>query len=311
MKSIIADPDASVEKKKKAANVLAITQDVRQGEIDLEKAKAEGKTEAAARFQGDENATSPQAFLASLKPGDRAIVKMIGTGQMDIGRLEYLAARNPDLLKSVAVSFPNFDKSKVNKYVQASKEYASLKPGTPGAALNAGNAVLGHLERLKEIADTHPIDVRTPKTDANLGYNNLLNTIVGELTTFYQDPKTDKSLAGFKDNLSTFFGSRDAQIKEQIKAMGVKMDSYEQSWKEAAPSEAYEAPMPKMTPHAYQIMVQNDPSYAERHPELTAPANRVANTQSQGKIGVEAGGKIHYFNTQAEANNFKKLAGIH
>lgn len=40
------------------------------------------------------------------------------------------------------------------------------------------------------------------------------------------------------------------------------------------------------------------------------PKQQAVPQQFTGKIGVEAGGKTHYFNTQTEADNFKKLAGI-
>ena len=86
----------------KASDVLATVKDVRQGEIDLEKAKAEGKKEAEAGYQGDPNASSPEAFLASLKPNEQGIVREMGTGQMPLNRVEYLAARNSALLEAVA-----------------------------------------------------------------------------------------------------------------------------------------------------------------------------------------------------------------
>ena len=66
-----------------------------------------------------------------------------------------------------------------------------------------------------------------------------------DLVDIYQMPKTEKTIEDMRSTLGAFT-NRDAAIAEQVKSMGDKLDSFEQTWKQAAPSEAYEAPMPQI-----------------------------------------------------------------
>jgi hypothetical protein len=261
MRSIIGDPNAPADKKKRAAAILATVGDVRQGEIDLEKAKAEGKKEAQEGFKGNPNATSPEDFLASLKPEEQSIVNLIHSGRAPMVRLEYLVSRKPEVLEAVERAYPGqFDGSKVKGYVDTYKDFTS---GKTSVNLNAGATALQHLNNLKKINDANPVDVRNPLTAAYKAYNNLLDTVADELVTFYGEPKTNETIASKKRTLGGLL-NRDAAITEQANAMGVKFDSYEQTWKNAAPSKSYQAPMPYISEAAKQARADLDPEYAKR-----------------------------------------------
>jgi hypothetical protein len=47
--------------------------------------------------------------------------------------------------------------------------------------------------------------------------------------------------------------------------MGDKIDSYETTWKNAAPSPAYQAPMPNISKEAKEARATLDPEYKKRY----------------------------------------------
>jgi hypothetical protein len=215
-------------------------------------------------FTGDPNAKTPAAFLASLPAASQSLVTMIGTGKYPIDRLGYLISKKPDLLEAVAQAFPDIDVSKIGAYPQLYKEYTG---GKIAASINSGSTALRHLARLKQINDESPTEVRIPGTSANKEYNNLLDTVADELVTFYQEPKTNETIASKKSTLGGL-ANRDAAIVEQAKAMGAKFDEYEQQWAAGAPSKEYQAKIPNIGSAASkQARAQLDPAYAQLHPE--------------------------------------------
>jgi hypothetical protein len=77
--------------------------------------------------------------------------------------------------------------------------------------------------------------------------------------------------------------------------MGDKLDSYQQTWQNAAPSKAYEAPMPGLSAKAIAARAALDPGSKASASQLTVPAPN---------------GKTYSFKDQASADAFKAKAGI-
>jgi len=70
---------------------------------------------------------------------------------------------------------------------------------------------------------------------------------------------------------ATMPGSRHAAIVTQAQSMGKKFDNYEQTWKNAAPSANYEAPMPNVSQAAIEARAALDPNYRSRAVMQAAP----------------------------------------
>ena len=170
------------------------------------------------------------------------LVDQIGTGKIAPDKISYVLARNPELLAAVVAKYPDFDSTKATRYSDTYKDFTS---GKTSVALNSGGTALKHLRDLKHINDANPADVHVYGTDAYNEYNNLLDTVAGELAQFYQLPKTDGQIKSMTSTLGAVT-NRNAAILRQAKSMSEKLDSYEQEWKNAAPSKSYEAPMPKI-----------------------------------------------------------------
>ena len=118
---------------------------------------------------------------------------------------------------------------------------------------------------------------RIPGTAAYQAYENQLATIAPELGKFYGND-TIPGIEGYKKTLGAIF-NRGAAIQTQAHSMGVKLDSYQQQWNNAAPSKAYQAPLPGISPAAMAARAALDPTY--KVPSAT-PATSTAPTRPAG-----------------------------
>jgi len=239
-----------------------------------------GPSGIAAASGGGATAPSQPGGLTST---GASMVDEIGTGKMALGRLDYILARKPQVLQAVAAKYPDFDSSKVKSYIDAYKDFTT---GKTSQQINAGAIALQHLKQLKDINDGNPTTVHIAGTEAYNKFHNLLDTVTDELVTFYGEPKTNEVINAKKSTLGALV-NRDAAISEQAKAMGVRMDEMEQRWKNAAPSSAYQAPMPGMSAAAKKARAALDPEYASQNDGGNAPSlasGMVRFQDSQGGI---------------------------
>ncbi len=252
-----------------------------QAELEKLKKDAEG-------FNAGDTSLTGDAYLATLPADSQSLIKELGTGKIALSRLDYLLTRKPEVLEAVSRAYPDFDSSKVQAYTNAVKEYTSTKNGTAGAQLNAGSTALKHMSELKEL---NTAASRIPGTADYNRFHNKLDTLTGELATFYNLPKTDQSIQHMASTLGATL-NRDAAIETQAQSMGDKFDSMEQTWKNAAPSKTYEAPMPYIDSAALKARAKLDPRYAARikgqappPPKQQQPAQNFTATSSDGKWG--------------------------
>ena len=201
---------------------------------------------------------SGAAYVKSLPPPMQDLVTQIGSGKMALNRLDYLLSKNPQLMAAVSQAYPDFDSSKVKSYTDTYKDFTS---GPTSKALNAGGTGLGHLS---ELQDLNTPASHIPHTPAWTAYQNKATTVATELAKFYGDA-TVSGIDAIKQTLvSTLPGNREAAIETQAKSMGDKLDAYEQQWKNAAPSAAYQAPLPGISPQAKAARAKLDPEYAAK-----------------------------------------------
>lgn len=182
----------------------------------------------------------------------------IASGHVTPERMSYLLARNPKLIDDVLKVDPKFDSSKAESYPATYKDFTS---GKTSVQLNAGGTALGHLSELQHL---NTVESHIPGTPAYTRYQNKADTVAVELAKFYGDA-TIPGIASIKKTLtSTLPGTRNAAITTQAQSMGDKLDSFEQTWKNAAPSSVYQAPMPGISQKAMDARAALDPAYRER-----------------------------------------------
>lgn len=275
-----------------AKTTAANTQAYRQGELDLRRGQL-GMEQQRIKLQQEQLGYSPSG-----EPSDLA--QAIASGHVAPERLSYLLTRNPGLIQGVLQVDPSFDSSKAAAYPQVYKDFTSSKPNTAGGSLLAGSTALEHLKELKELNDKNPVDSRIPGKAAYNSYENKVDTVAGELARFY-GTDTVPGIENIKKTLNATF-NRDAAILTQVQSMGDRLDNYEQTWRNAAPSKMYEAPMPGVSEAAKQARAALDPSYAAR---IRESAPKAAAALGIGSIVTQGG---HRFKVTAVDKNGKPTA---
>lgn len=217
---------------------------------------------ANARADASEaSAAKDRALYGSGSGGGGTLVDSIGTGKIVPERMAYLLTRNPDLLSAVVAKYPDFSSAKATAYPAVYKDFTSSKKGTAGGALNAGATALKHLKELRAL---NTVKSHIPGTSDYVKYMNKADTLSTELASFYGDT-TIPAIAAIKGTLTTQVpGGRNGAIATQAQSMGDKFNSYEQTWKNAAPSSAWEDPMPGIDKEAMKARADLDPHYHKR-----------------------------------------------
>ncbi len=229
--------------------------------------------------QGDTNKTGAE-YLNTLPPAEKAIVNDIGIGRAVPERISYLLSRNPALLSEVALAFPDIDTAKLEQYQKTYQDYTS---GRTFRAIQAGGTAFNHLS---ELQDYNTPSARIQGTQDYVRYQNKLDTVATELASFYAqgNAPTKEAVADLKKTLGTLT-FRDEAIRTQAESMSDKMDNYEQGWQNAAPSKAYEAPMPGLSDKAKQDRAKLDPRYRTRIEQPKPLTNVYKNPQTGQTIG--------------------------
>jgi hypothetical protein len=220
-------------------------------------------------------------------PSDLA--RAIASGHIPLDRMGYLLARNPALISSVMQVDPTFDGSKAQAYPAVYKDFMNTKSGTAGGTILTGATAMEHLQELRDLNTPQSHIPGTPDYNA---YQNKAETLASELDRLYHGTSTDVSTATIRKTLvATLPWQRDAAIRTQAQSAGDRLDNYEQAWKNAAPSKAYEAPMPMMSAKAMAARASLDPSYkVPSMPQGNSTPAQGGNAPQRGMVTVQIPG---------------------
>lgn len=261
---VSTDPQIS----KKYPNASSLVANIYGGQKNLaevqhnqteEQQKAEElaqKKQAGGDYKGDPTLSGP-AFLASLPPDQQNIVKMIGEGRAPLNNPGYVIARKPEILNAVEQAYPGqFDGSKVKAYQDT---YHDFTAGKSADALTNGGTALQHLAELKELNTAYS---RLPIGSDKSAFESKLNQVVGELAQFYKENNIPGA-EHLRSNLGSKIGFRDSAINTAAGSLGDKLYEMKTRWTNAAPSKAYEAGMPNVSPGAKQALAKLSPAAAQ------------------------------------------------
>lgn len=245
-----------------------------KNKLEIEKLKHD--VEQFSQNSGDQTLEG-FAYLNTLPPDQKSLVQGIGTGKIGMNRLDYLVTRKPEVLEAVTRAYPDFDSTKVKNYIDTSKDFTA---GKTSQELVAGSTALMHLNELHGL---NTLQSRVPGTVDYQRYENKVDTVAPELARFYGN-NTEKGIESYKKTLNALL-NRDAAIQTQAQSMGDRFDSYEQKWKNAAPSAAYQGPLPGVSDAAKQARAALDPRYAQRYQqERQQPNPQQATNAKQQKL---------------------------
>jgi hypothetical protein len=265
-----------------AAQTTKEANEKRRLDIDQERVNQEAAKKEKGEPLGDPSLKG-EAYLGSLPDTEKNLVQSIGTGRVAADRLGYLLSKNPGLVSEVTLAYPDFDTSKIGSYVKTFQDFTSGKAAT---AINAGATAFRHLSELQEL---NTVASHIPGTPDYRAYQNKVDTLATELARFYGD-STVSGIENIKKTLeSTLPGNRAAAIRTQAQSMSDKLEEYRNQWKNSAPSEAYEAHFPDISPEAKRAQSELDPRYSASKP----PAGADNEVYVGGKlVGHTANGKF-------------------
>jgi hypothetical protein len=208
------------------------------------------------------------------------------------------AGKSNPLADDVFAAYPDFNATLGEKWPKAWDQF--MISGNDHKKVQAYNVALQHMKNLYDHTTTKGLipgtdDYNARQVDINYVSREVGNAIAAGVLTQSEGEEIRSSLDSLKAITPEMKRQR---VKETAHLLDAKIQEVQREFNALAPSAAI--PVPKLL-----------------SPEAKASFDHVLNNEQQqapkqfeGKIGVEAGGKTHYFNTQADADNFKKLAGI-
>jgi len=245
----------------------------------------------------DPQGTSGEAYIAMLPPDMRQTVRDIGTGQIALSRYDYLIAKNPELMYAVANAYPgDFNTQRAAASIEEQKRFEG--GGDVGKLINNIGAMAEHARTAYDIVSKNPgLSIGGQYTEAGKNYQGAVGALADEVASFLKGggAPTDQEQRFWQQYLEpTAFWERRPAIKEVVNRMMGKYHEFESQWEKALPN-------PKM------LAINPMPGISN---EAIANLRYVAN-DGKSTVSVKApNNKVYTFNTQEEADAFKKRAGI-
>lgn len=245
-------------------------------------------------------------FLKTLPAGTANQVRGIAEGRMTIPPL---GVRGPGALVRDAVF--KYDPEFNEQRAQMRKAFTSGKQGDNIRALNTATVHLGQLHDAAEAMkngsfqpgnEVYNYVAQKFGKRATTDYAFVMNSLAGEAATALKGNATDPEIAHVLTTLSPGMSPEQALgvTEAGLHVFGAKLNTADQSYRQTNPADRVWSPI---------------------YPAAQAVFDKygVAPIQQQGGSGGRGSGKItvtdptgkpHVFDTQAQADNFKKLAGI-
>ena len=279
--------------------------DTKQQMADIAAKKAPAEMARDWATAEDERAqASDRLFASGDTPQSQQVIDAIGTGHVTVQRLGQLLSKpeGQKLLANVMAKYPDFDQSKVSGYIHAVQDFTDTKLGTAGGNLRT---VGGAMKQLKKVSDLNTTASLMPRSEANTAYKTMVHNVAPEIAKFY-GTSTKEGIEKIEDELLSMTpGNRRAAIETQAQAIGDVIDTYDQSWRNAAPSPRYEAPMPGLDQNAIDARAALDPQYAARQKSMpgggqAAPPPTPGGAAAQPGVAYDAQGNKYTKNTTGQ-----------
>lgn len=242
MKSIIADPQESTEKKARASKALETILNVRQLELELEGAKETNKENAKLQAgRGTESDKVGEEFLNSLPKSRQSVLKGFAEGRVPVSpsalqRTDKGQALMSDLLQA----YPDFQSEKGETWYKTHNEYVGS--GKTAAGLTNVNIAMGHLKRLFDNSTTeglyNPLSTayRDRQADFAIVTNEVGKAIKNGVMTEGEGKDLRSALSGWIPS------SARERAKEVGKLLKNRLDEMQTKFDDAAPSAMIKVP---------------------------------------------------------------------
>lgn len=271
-----------------------------QRKIDLSVNEQNAK-EKAAKIDNNPNGLSGPAFIATLPVGRANLVRAIEAGRLPVNAAAFersTAGKSNQLADDVFAAYPDFNATLGEKWPKTIDQYAIS--GNDHKKAQAFNVTLQHMRDLYDHTTANSIlnpmsdEFQKRALDIEQVHREFGNAVASGVLTQSEAESIEKTLSG---GLTPTL--KKERVKEAAHLLNAKITEMQREFDALKPSANIQAPA-LLSPDAKRSF-----DYVMSNGGKEQPS------QFQGKIGVPVpGDKTHYFNTQAEADNFKKLARI-
>ncbi len=265
------DDRRETERETHDANMERITE-ANKKLAEAAKNKYEGDPDLLAQYEASNDPKDKAAYKASFPANEMSVIDAVGTGRAGQVQMAYLM-RSPtgsNLADAVNFFYPNFDNSKVGGYAEALK---SATAGKDNIRLRSAGIASKHLWQLYQGTT---LGALLPGSEGLHEKETIYNQLATELAAFNAQSNApgQKEIEDAKQTLGGKFSATwnaKASLRKVASLMVDGLTEYKQRWKNAAPSPAYEAKYPDMSPEAYASL------------ELVANDGKVTVHDSQGR----------------------------
>jgi hypothetical protein len=314
--SVIAAADDLINSSKDPA-VVAQAKRTKEMAVNVQKAEDERKVnlsvseqnakEKAARVDNNPNGLSGEAFIKTLPPGRANLVRALAEGRLPVNPTAFersTAGKSNPLADDVFAAYPDFNATLGAEWPKAWTNY--MISGNDHKKAGAYNVALLHMQNLWNHTTVKGMipgteDYNARQVDINQFSREVGNALSTGVLTQSEHDEILNSLDSMKAVTPEMKRER---IQETARLLAGKIQTQQEQFEQVKPSAGIQVPQ-LLLPNAKKSL-----DYVINGGQKQSPQTQPAPKQFEGKIGVEVGNKTHYFNTQAEADNFKKLAGI-
>jgi len=272
----------------------------RQNKIDTAVGEQTAK-DLAARIDNNPHGLTGEEFIKTLPVGRANLVRAMAEGRLPVNpnAFERSAAGKPNqLADDVFSAYPDFNTTLGAEWPKAWTNF--MINGPDHKKVQAFNVALQHMQNLYDHTTKSGLipgtaDYQARQVDLNYVSREVGNAVSAGVLT---QKESDDVLNSLSSITALTPEMKRQRVRETAHLLDAKINEIQREFDAAAPSAAIKTPS-LISPAAK----------ASREHVLNTQQTQPAK-QFEGKIGVEAGGKTHYFNTQEGADNFKKLAGV-
>jgi hypothetical protein len=232
--------------------------EVTKNEAEAGKAKAEAAKANAETKKLQSEISDPQT--------SDALTNDIINGNIVPERIGFLLGKKDgqafleNVARKAAATGQPFDLSRLQSYPKLYLDYTSGKTSQVLKNLNTA------MQHVNELVSLNTLGARIPGTKASSEFKSKLVNVSAEIANALAKPGTTatKDEINKVQNALTPITFRDAAIKKQIESMIDQYKTLRNSWQQGAPSAAYEAKMPDISPEAKEVIRKHAPDQADQ-----------------------------------------------
>lgn len=273
----------------------------RQNKIDTAVGEQTAK-DAAAKIDNNPNGLTGEEFIKTLPVGRANMVRAIAQGRLPVNPAAFersQAGKPNQLADDVFAAYPDFNATLGSQWPKSWDNF--MVSGNDHKKVQAFNVALQHMKDLYTHTTGKAMvpgtdDYQKRQVDINYVGREVGNAVAQGVLT---QKEADEVLNSLDSVTAVTPEMKRTRVKETAHLLDAKIQEVQREFDATSPSAGIKTPT-----------LQSPAAKSSFDFVMRGGDQQQVPQQFQGKIGVTVGDKTHYFDTQQQADNFKKLAGI-